>query len=206
MKNIFGEEGLVYKTVNKIVDLILLNVVYMATCIPVLTVGAASTALYTVTLKMCKNEEGYIIKEYWKVFKSNIKKSTIIWCVFLSIFLVLGIDFWIAASFTEELRKIVQVLLCAVFLLAMMIVSYVFPLIAVFENTVKNYMKNAVIISMTRIGYTIVVVGLNLLPLILWFMGGKYFMIGMNVFIMIGWAGVAYVNSMLLHKVFERYK
>ena len=107
MKNIFGEEGLVYKTVNKIVDLILLNVVYMATCIPVLTVGAASTALYTVTLKMCKNEEGYIIKEYWKAFKSNIKKSTIIWCVFLSIFLVLGIDFWIAASFTEELRKIV---------------------------------------------------------------------------------------------------
>lgn len=206
MNNIFGENGFVYRVINKLVDLLVLNVMYILSCIPVITVGAANTALYTLTLKMCKNEEGYIVKDYWKTFKSNLKKSTIIWCVFLGVFLLLGIDFWILGVLNLPMKKIMQIGVCAVFLVAMMVYSYVFPLIAVFENTIKHYLKNALIISMTRIVYTIVIVLINMIPVILFLLGGDWLAMGLRVFVLIGWALIAYVNSFLLNKVLERYK
>ena len=64
MNNFFGENGLLYRFVNKMVDLLVLNIVYIVTCIPIVTIGSANVALYDVTLKMCKNEDGYIIKQY----------------------------------------------------------------------------------------------------------------------------------------------
>ena len=208
MNNIFGENGFVYRVVNKLVDLLVLNVIYIVSCLPIITIGAANTALYTLTLKMCKNQEGYIFREYWKTFRMNLKKSTVIWCIFLALFVLLGIDFWIvfSLSFSDSIRKVMQVLLCAVFLLAVMIFSYVFPLIAVFENTIQHYLKNAVIISMTRIGYTIIIVILNMIPLMFFLFGGKWLTMALRVFVLVGWAMIAYLNSFLLNKVFERYK
>lgn len=206
MKNFFGEDGLLYRGVNKFVDLVILNVMYMLSCIPIFTIGAANTSLYTLTLKMCKNEEGHIAKQYWKTFRSNLKKSTIIWCLFLVLFLMLGIDFWIFEHYDLQMKKLFQIIICAIFLITMMVYSYVFPLIAVFENTIKHYLKNAVIISMTRIGYTIFIVLMNLIPILLFAVGGKWLVTGMRIFILIGWALIAYINSFLLNKVLERYK
>lgn len=206
MRNFFGEDGLLYRGVNKFVDLVILNVMYILSCIPIFTIGAANTSLYTLTLKMCKNEEGNIAKQYWKTFRSNLKKSTIIWCLFLVLFLMLGIDFWIFEHYDLQMKKLFQIIICAIFLITMMVYSYVFPLIAVFENTIKHYLKNAVIISMTRIGYTIFIVLMNLIPILLFAVGGKWFVTGMRIFILIGWALIAYINSFLLNKVLERYK
>ena len=205
MNSVFGENGFVYRIINKLVDLLVLNVVYILTCIPIFTIGAANTALYCVTLKMSKNEEGYIVKQYWKALKSNFKKSTIIWLFFLMIFIVLGLDFNLISGDYFEMKEIMFAITCAVFILVMIPFSYIAPQIAVFENTVNNYLKNAVIISMTRIGYTIPIVCLNFIPFILLFLGGEWLEVGSRVMIMIGCSAIAYMNSFLFHKVFLRY-
>ena len=206
MKNFFGQDGFVYRAVNKFVDLVVLNVMFVLSCIPIITIGAANTSLYTLTLKMCKNQEGYIVKEYWKSFKNNFKKSTIVWCLFLVLFLVLGIDFWIFEYYNLQMKKVLQIIVCAIFIISMMLYSYVFPLIAVFENTIGHYLKNSLIIAMTRIGYTLIIVMINVIPLVLFFIGGEWLAMGMRIFVLIGWALIAYVNSFLLNKVLERYK
>ena len=205
MKNIFGEDGLVYRVTAKAVDLIVLNLLFLVTCIPVVTIGAAQTALYSVTLKMCRNEESYLVKSYWKYFRANLKCGTVAWLICAVISLVLTADFLILWGTGSEMGQILQILVFAVALLAVMVLSYIFPLTAMFENTVSNTFKNAMIISMTRIVYTIPITVINLVPVVLLLCGGKALACGISVYFMIGFALGAYLNSFLLRKVFERY-
>lgn len=205
MKNIFGEDGLVYRVLNKAIDLILLNVVFLVTCIPVVTIGAALTAMYSVTLKMCRNEESYLIRSYFRYFRENFKKSTVLWLISAAVILVLGADFLILWGGASGGTGVLTVPVAAAALLICMMLSYCFPLTAQFENTVSNTLKNSLIIAMTRIGYTIPVTAVNLIPVILLVLGGQPMIWGIRIYPLIGFALGAYVNSFLLRKVFERY-
>ena len=78
-------DNVIVRALNKICDMVCLNVLWLICCIPIITIGASTTALYTIMLKMVKNEEGYIFRGFFKAFKSNFKQSTIIWIIlFLS--------------------------------------------------------------------------------------------------------------------------
>lgn len=206
MNNIFGQDGMVYRIINKMVDLILLNVIFLVTCVPIVTVGAATVSLYSVTLKMCKNEESYLFKSFFKYFKENFKKATLIWGIIVLIVSVLTMDFFILKMWNPQLVKILNILAVALLLLVVMIGSYVFPLTARFENTIGNTLKNAVIISMTRIVYTAPITVLNLLPVCLMFFGGKPLLYGIRIYVMVGFSLVAYVNSFIFQIVFKRYE
>lgn len=205
MKNIFGENGLLYRMVTRMVDLVLLNIVFLFTCIPVITIGTAMTAMYAVTMKMCRNEESYIIRSYVQYFRENFKKATAAWSLLLIILGIILGDFWAIGVLGLKMTDYLRVLIMAVFLLWMMEVSYVFPLIAKFENTVKNTMKNALIIAMTRVIYTVPIVCVNLIPVGLIVYGGTPFLWGIRSYLLIGFAFFAFVNSFLFVKVFERY-
>ena len=73
--NFFNLDSPFMRFLTKMADLIILNILYMICCIPIVTIGAASTALYTVSMKAVKNEESYIIRGYFKAFKENFKIS-----------------------------------------------------------------------------------------------------------------------------------
>lgn len=201
---IFGVDGLLYRILNKLVDLLLLNVVFLVTCIPIFTIGCAVTALYGTTSCMVK-EEGYLIREYLKNFKENFKKATIVWIVMLFVLLVLAVDFWILSGESYGSLRWVRVVIMAIFVLWLMIFTYVFPLMSKFENTVKNSLMNALIISMTRIVFTVPLLLLNILPAAIWLIGGKVLVYGITAYLAVGYSVTAYINTYILEHVFKKY-
>ena len=74
-------DNVITRALSKICDMICLNVLWVICSIPIVTIGASTTALYTVMLKMVRNEEGYIFRGFFKAFKENFKQSTIIWLI-----------------------------------------------------------------------------------------------------------------------------
>ena len=62
-------DNVVTRALTKICDMICLNIVWLICCIPIVTIGASTAALYSVMLKMVKNEEGYIFRSFFKAFK-----------------------------------------------------------------------------------------------------------------------------------------
>lgn len=155
MGNFFDPDGGVMKALSRIADLAILNILWMLFCLPVVTAGAATTALFYMCLKMVKNREGYLIRGFAKAFKDNFRKSTIIWIVFLAILLVLGGDFWIMCNWENTLRYPMLVLIILALLLVVFILLYVFALIGKFENTVLEYVKNAFFMSIKHFPATI---------------------------------------------------
>lgn len=149
MTGLFNVDGPVLQFVNKIVYSVYLNILWFVCCIPIVTIGASTTALFYVTLKMAKNEEGNITKSFFHSFKDNLKQGTKIWLILLSLGIILGIDGYVLYHIRFE--NIFWTLCMAVFFVAAaayaIVLMYIFPLLARFDNTVGAMFKNALFIG-----------------------------------------------------------
>ena len=142
----FKIDGPLSRVMNRLVDLAVLNLFVLITCFPVITAGAAFTAMHAVLLKMVRDEEGSVTHQYFTYFKQNFIQATVLWCGVL----VLGgsavLDFRILGSGELRLPKILTFILAGACVLIFLVLLYVFPLTARFVNSTRKMLNNAVIL------------------------------------------------------------
>ncbi len=207
MSRAFNFEGPVFTFLSRLADLFWLNLLFIVCCIPVITIGAATTALYYVTLKMAKDEEGYITRSYFKSFKENFKQATVIWIGFLVVGMIMITDLRIVnGGNTAEILgspALGNVIMVAVFLMGIVILmvgTYIFPILAQFDNTITNTAKNAFLISIRHLPYTIAMLVITAIPVVLiWFFPALF------ILVLIMFSATAYFNSKLFNKIFVLY-
>ena len=157
MTDLFNVDGPVLQFVNKIVYSVYLNILWFLCCIPVITVGASTTALFYVTLKISKNEEGNITKAFFRSFRENFRQGTLIWLILLALGIVLGVDGYVLYHMRFE--NLFWTLCTAVFCVAAaayaVTLMYIFPLLARFDNTTGAMFKNALFIGIRFLFCTI---------------------------------------------------
>lgn len=150
MRNLFNPEGRVMLFFTKLSYSAYLNVLWLLCCLPVITVGASTTALFYVTHKVAKNEEGNITSAFFRAFRQNFRKATVIWLILLVSGTVLALDGYVLYHMRFE--NIFWTLIAAVFLVALaayaIILMYIFPLLARFENTIKAMFLNSIMLGM----------------------------------------------------------
>lgn len=191
---------------GKAADLIILNILFVVCSLPVVTIGASATAMYYVTLKMVKNEESYISRSFFKSFKQNFKQATLIWLVLLAAAVLLWFDFDIMEQAgTDGIFKFVEIGLYFILLLWGMIFTYVFPLLARFDNTVKNTFKNALKMAICHFPWTILLLALTFVPMFFTLNYGAVLMAGLFVWPTIGFTLTAFLNSKIFTRIFSRY-
>ena len=149
MNHLFNLDGPVLQFINKIVYSVYLNILWFICSIPIVTIGASTTALFYVTLKISKNEEGSITKAFFHSFKENLRQGTVIWLILLAFGIILGIDGYVLYHMRFE--NVFWTLCTAVFCVAAaayaIILMYIFPLLARFDNTIGAMFKNALFIG-----------------------------------------------------------
>ena len=79
MNSFFNYEGPFFNVLNRLSDLVILNVLWFICCLPIVTIGASTTALYYVTIKIVNDEDAYVAKNFFKSFRQNFLQSTVIW-------------------------------------------------------------------------------------------------------------------------------
>lgn len=150
MNHLLNPEGPVMQFITKIAYSAYLNVLWFICCIPIFTVGASTTALFYVTLKMAKNEEGNITKAFFRSFRENFKQGTKIWLILLAVGIILGLDGY--TLYHMRFTNVFWTLITALFIVAsvayVIILMYIFPLLARFRNTTVAMFKNSIMIGM----------------------------------------------------------
>ena len=73
-------------------DLMGLSVMWVVFSLPIFTMGAASTALYSAAYHHIRKGEDYLWNSFFSAFKENFKRSTLTWLVALAILGFLGAD------------------------------------------------------------------------------------------------------------------
>lgn len=138
-KDNFRGDSAYTQIMTKIFNIFWLSILWLLCCIPVITIGASTIALYYVMLKLVKDEETTVTREFFHSFKQNFLQSLPVTVIVLVVVVVLVADFHIlgaagraqGASFMYGFCIVLGIICAAVF-------SYVFPLLAKFENTVKK--------------------------------------------------------------------
>lgn len=207
MGKFFNLDSPFVQFMNRVADLMWLNILFLLCCIPVVTVGASVTAMYYVTLKMVRNEESYITKLFFKSFKQNFLQATAIWIIFITAGFLLFVDYRILSGQmglnidNGSVRTVMQVLLIAVFIFYVFTITFVFPLLSKFDNTIKNTIKNAFIMSIRHFPATLGSIALLIIVFLL-----IYYIPIMSMFAFILLFSVsAYVSSLMFVRVFDNY-
>lgn len=191
-----------FEFLTTLADFILLNVLFIITCIPIITIGASLSALYCVTMQEARKEHGYIAKKYLKSFKQNFRQSTVIWCgisILGSIFLFNLIFWYNLKSIIGTIVLLIMIVGTALLLLCFL---YIYPLIARFQNSTKQTVINSVLIALQNPKFTVLLLLLHGLYVFLciaipW---SSIFMI------LLGFSFFAYCNSFLFIRAFKQYE
>ena len=139
MAGFFNTENKLWSAVNSAVDAILLNIMWLISCVPIITIGAATTAYYYTTHKVIRNQRSGIWKEYWSSFKGNFKQATKTWLIFLVVFAMFYLDINICAQYLKAGEKIGTMVYLFYGLLAIALIwfVFVFAYMARFEDTMN---------------------------------------------------------------------
>lgn len=204
MKNLFSLDSGLMSFLSKVTDLIILNLLFLLTCIPIITIGPALTALYSITLKMVKDEDSYIFKNYFLSFKANFKISFLSWLIILVISIITFIDYRIVLQF-NTLRTPFLIILFMVFFLCSLVTLFLFPYIARFENTLKHSFKNAAFIAIISLPYTFLLLLVNVafIALLIFVVPLQYTFLVCFTF---GFSALAFVQSFIFRKVFAKFE
>ena len=145
-----------------------LNLLWLVCSLPVFTAGAATAALYDVTLRIAREEEPPLTTRFFKAFLENFRQATTVWLILLGIGALLGADGYILYHLYKSTAGMVSVIctlglaLIIVAAIAYVIVLlYVFPLVASVKNTNFAMLKNALLIGIHYLFCTILVFAIH---------------------------------------------
>lgn len=155
--------------VLKLCNCCYLNLLWLICSIPIFTIGASTAALYSVTLKLARNEDVIIHREFFRSFGENFRQATVLWLILLTFGLFLGGDGYILyhlrAHATGTIAVIWTLMLALVIAAAIayvIILFYIFPLVASVVNTNTAMLKNSFFIGTHYLFCTILVFGIHL--------------------------------------------
>ena len=199
MWNVFSPDSELGALLEKVFNLLILNLLTVLCCIPVVTIGAALTASMSTCFQM---QEGSVAvcKTFFKEFRSNFKKSTLIWIVAFLIMQLLAVNYVILLKTQPELGGIAEIALIILAVLTAMSIKWSCGLQAYFTNTAWQTAKNSVLLSLGYLHYSIAMLLVDCIPVVL------FLLVDSNVAffaaVLYGVAAPGYVGSLLMKKVF----
>lgn len=202
MGRLFNLDSPLFSFLNRLADLFFLNILTMICCIPVITAGASLTALNYVVLKMVRNEEGYLTRAFFKSFKQNFKQATIIWLIFLAVIGILAGDAFIMKYSSVEFPSWLRIALTVLAFTVFFVWVHVFPVLAKFENSIRQTFKNALFMGILALPKTILMMVCWLIPV-----GASIFFIrAVPLVLILGISGPAFLCALLYNKTFKRFE
>ncbi|MDR0220271.1 MAG: DUF624 domain-containing protein [Lachnospiraceae bacterium] len=187
---------------SRVADLMLLNLLVMVMCLPVITIGPTLTAMHYVLLKMARKEEGYLFGPFMKSFKANFKIATLCWLIMLALIAVFIIDMEIINNSGLEFARWLRTALYAVLVIGVMTGIYVFPLLARFENNIRNTFKNALYMSIINLPKTALMIVIYLIPLAMLYLSLNI----LPIVFLLGISVPSYMCAKLYSNVFKRFE
>ena len=206
MDNLLGYDNKFFDALGKITDIVILNFLCILFSIPLITIGTSITSTYYVAMKIMKGEEPYILKSFMKSFKENLKPGIIIWSIFIVLAGILILDFNISNQISNKTFSIILKFVCSIVgIVYIFAFTYVFPILAKFENSIKNTIINSILISIQNLPYTIIMVIVNLIPIIFTMVFPSSWGYILFFFVVIGIGIITIINSILLNKILDKY-
>lgn len=199
MNAIFNPENRFWMFMDKVMDAMIISILWLVCSLPIVTMGAATTAVFQFTLYQVRDEEGYVWKSFFKAFRQNFRQATILWLTGLAagIFLVVDVYLCMQLRIPGMMRMVVMTGLGCVGLIYLLTMMYVLPLTACFQVTVKRAIRDSFVMAVGNLPVSLLILVIygGFAALACYRPWAAVFCVGLAIF----------VSSYLFHFVFRRY-
>lgn len=199
MKGLFGYDGVLVNFFGKIADLVCLSVLWLIFSLPLVTVGAATTAMYNAVYKSIRQGYGGIWSNFWEGFRSNFKQSTGIWLILLGLYAVLGASAYSAYQLLElGILGVTPLILVAIATAVVtMWAVYLLPSVARFTAPTKQILKSCIAVALINLFWSVALLAV--------LVTGIYLTFTIPVGLMVVPGLGMYVSSMILEYILPKY-
>ena len=202
MADMFHLDSKLMRLLTRITNLVCLNLLWIVGCIPVVTAGASTTAMYSVLFAYLADKEDAVLKPFLIAFRDNFRQVTPLWLGHILVaaamgagvfYMSLGVQTWVKVVFGIQLFVYGAV------------TSYCYPLCARYHTTRKAALFNSFFLTFRHLLSSVSLVVINALPLALILLAPKIFWQTFLAWILIGFSLCAYLNAKLLLVVFRQH-
>lgn len=185
-------------------NIFLVNILFILFSIPIVTVGASLTAMYTVMLRIVRKEDSVTGRGFVNAFRENFKKATIIWLMLIAACVVIYGELVYVTNFTGPIVQFYSILAMVEVVLLVITLPFLFPLVARYDNTVWNTIKNAFLLSVSNLGAWLKVALAWFAPIALSAYYPVLFFSTWYLWIIIGFGLIGFGTSHTINRVFKR--
>ncbi|MCR5797682.1 MAG: YesL family protein [Eubacterium sp.] len=157
MERFLNSDNGVMRALSKIFDIGWLSIIYVVFCIPVVTIGAATTSLYYVSAKVLRRNRSYVWREFWSCFKTNFKPATILWLIYAALYGLLWFNLNMV-GITDKSSQYGGYLAgayIAIAVLAFIVMTYVFPLLSRYDMKPMKILRFSLYMSFRHFLHTL---------------------------------------------------
>lgn len=158
MGNFLSTDGPLFEGLTYITNIIYVSALWILFSIPVITIGASSTALYYTVTKVIRHGRSYIFREFWQSFKSNLKQSTAVWLIYLVLMGVLLVDIRVMGAFGNTVAQTLQFVFLAGICMVSGVMVYALSYIARFTQDVRHILTNSVLMAIRHLPKTLLLI------------------------------------------------
>lgn len=204
MKDEYRKESPVIRFLNQLGDVMGMSMLWLVCSLPLITIGASTAGLYAVVMR---EEMDGVVKPFFKGFRSSFRKATAAEGIFLLIGGILLADLSWLRGMEAEWASLLAALIRVLMALAAATAIYTFPLIAVFEQSLRQTLKNALLIALSNLPTTLLLLAAHAIPVLLIVLNPDMFIrYALPVVTFLGAGLLAVLSGWRLKKVLAKYR
>ncbi|MBQ9027484.1 MAG: YesL family protein [Lachnospiraceae bacterium] len=196
------------KFLSRLIDLVTVSALWFLCSIPIITIGASTTAMYSVTLHLVFDDTSGIAQTFFSSFRRNFGRATVVFLAFAASGLFLAADLWSAVNWDTPFRMVLIFMILAACWFWMAAFTHAFAGLAWYEGKPFDVVKKTFLMAMRNGVYTMFIIILNVIPFA--FLARRFasnsFGQWLITYLLIGSGTVAYLSSLHLARLFEPEK
>ena len=206
IKAAFDTDNFLMRFCEKVLDIVTVNLLFVVSCLPILTIGVAKISLYQTIFEVKRSRRIPVFKIYIRAFKQNLKLGFQLGLLELGIFLISVVDlslFWSQTGVTFQLIKAIC-LGILIFLTLVMLASY--PIAARYELTWKEVLQKGLLLVSFNFVWFFLMLAIIFFIIMLLYLSGFTLVLGGSAFLLFGFGLLAFCQAGLMEKLFAKYQ
>ena len=206
VKSIFNTDNLFMRICEKILDLVTVNLLFLLSCLPLVTIGIAKISLYETLFEIKGARRVKVTAIYMQAFRKNWKVGLKLGLLEL---LLVGISLFDLVLFWKQETMLFQMLKATcigVIIFTSLLFLCIYPLAAKFEMTVKDLLQTGLIMVSLHFPWFFLMIAL--LVAIIFFLSNSGFvlLLGFTLFVLVGFAALGFLQLPIMETIFNKYK
>ena len=158
-RRVFDPENLWWSFLSRAVDLVGLSLAWGFLCIPIVTFGPATSALYYTVVKCFRQKEKNTFRIFWQAFRSDLKQGII--ATLISVPVLLGLIFGYSVmkeNWSTNLGAILFVAYDIALVVPLGVMCWLFPLLGRFDAPLKDAIRTSAFLTFRHLPSTVILV------------------------------------------------